>query len=344
MTTLGVIEGFYGRPWHTDTRGRMLPWLAELGIDAYLYAPKADPWLRRRWRETWPAAEVQLIEDLADRGRAAGVDVGVGLSPFALYRAYDEAARRDLQESVARLRDCGVTSLALLFDDMPGAMDALADRQAEIVNDVSGWAGAITLRMCPTYYSDDPVLDEFFGRRPPTYLEDLSRQLPPGCTPFWTGPKVCSASISIEHLEHIAGRFGRPAALWDNYPVNDSRSRSPHLYLQPLEGRTPPGSALIESHWCNAMNQAALSLPALASLAELYGRDTSARASVFESAGVSAELIAACMPLAERALSDLSEKHQLELNRLAEACTPAARELSEWLAGEYVFDPACLTD
>ncbi|MEO1079146.1 MAG: beta-N-acetylglucosaminidase domain-containing protein [Pseudomonadota bacterium] len=344
MTFLGVVEGFYGRPWHAGTRLHMLGWLAELGIDAYLYAPKADPWLRRRWRDIWPPSEQDLLTDLASAGRAADIEVGVGLSPFALYRDYNAKAREDLRTRVKTLVDCGVVSIALLFDDMPGDMDALAERQAEIAYDVFTWIGAVTLRLCPTYYSDDPTLDEFFGRRPENYLVELVRQLPPSCVPFWTGPEVCSTVIPAKHLEQLAHRLGRPVALWDNYPVNDSRSRSPHLYLGTLQHRAPADSSVLESHWCNAMNQAALSLPAVASLAELYGRDQGARDGVFAAAGLTPDLIRACLPLADCALEDLGGEQRHELSRLAEAPTPAARELSEWLAGEYVFDPACLTD
>ncbi|MEM6774140.1 MAG: beta-N-acetylglucosaminidase domain-containing protein [Pseudomonadota bacterium] len=344
MTSLGVIEGFYGRPWDHGTRIQMLGWLAALGIDGYLYAPKSDRWLRRRWRDTWPSSELALLAGLATEGRAVGIHVGVGLSPFALYRAYDARARADLQARITMLVSCGVDFIALLFDDMPGDTDALAERQAEIANDVHVWAGETALRLCPTYYSDDPMLDEFFGARPESYLIELVGQLPADCFPFWTGPQVCSSAIPKAHLEQLAQRLGRPVALWDNYPVNDSRSRSPHLYLSPLEDRTPAESTVLESHWCNAMNQAALSLPALASLAALHGRDQSAGADVFASAGLTPELIRACRPLAEYALDDLGGEQRHELSLLGEASSPAARELSAWLAGEYEFDPACLTD
>ena len=48
--TLGVIEGFFGRPWPHRERLAAVAFLAKAGYDFYLYAPKADARLRRHWR------------------------------------------------------------------------------------------------------------------------------------------------------------------------------------------------------------------------------------------------------------------------------------------------------
>jgi hyaluronoglucosaminidase len=282
MPLLGAIEGFYGRPWEPKRRLDMLRWLALLGFDAYLYAPKADSWLRKRWRDPWPASERRLLRDVAARCEESGLQFVVGLSPYAVYERYDADARRKLRTRVRQIADVGGAALALLFDDMPGGATDLAGRQAEICADVLAWSGMCALYMCPTYYSDDPVLDRVFGGRPVSYLETLGALLAREITPFWTGPEVCANSVSAEHLEDVRSRLRRPVALWDNYPVNDSKTRSAHLYLQGLAGRSTDAAAALQSHWCNAMNQPALSLPALASLPALYGRlDDEALARVY---------------------------------------------------------------
>lgn len=340
---LGVIEGFYGRPWPRKSRLAMLEWLPGLGLDAYLYAPKADAYLRRAWRDRWPGAQRRLLGELALAGVDAGVDVSVGLSPFALYRAYDRPARRALRDRVQEIIDTGIAGVALLFDDMPGDVDSLAERQAEITHDVFDWLGGCRLRLCPTYYSEDTVLDRVFGPRPEGYLEGLGRAIPEAVALFWTGPAVCSDAIDRDKLQSVARRSGRPVALWDNYPVNDSRTRSEHLYLHPLARRET--DSMLESHWCNAMNQAALSLPALASLGELYGRARpSARDAVLAAAGLHSELIDACRLLATRARGSLAQSERKMLEAAAQGAGLAGEELSDWLNGAYVFDPACLTD
>jgi hypothetical protein len=322
----------------------MLRWLAALGFDQYLYAPKDDALLRRAWRNTWPAEQRSKLIELAQTGAEAGLTVAVGLSPYALYRTYDRPARLALQSRVREIADCGVDALALLFDDMPGEVDALAERQAEIAADLRHWEPALELRLCPSYYSDDPVLDRVFGARPDGYLEDLGRLVPREIPVFWTGPQVCAAELRSDDLHEVARRCRRALAIWDNYPVNDSRARSEHLYLAPLENRDRLAGELAESHWCNAMNQPALSLPALASLIHLYGREREEEASVLAEAGISESLRRACLPLAARGRETLRGEALESLLRVAAASTPAGAELADWLAGEYRFDPACLTD
>ena len=92
------------------------------------------------------------------------------------------------------------------------------------------------------------------------------------------------------------------------------------------------------------MNQAALSLPALVGLAELYGADTAGAGAVLRDAGVDAELQQACAPLARSTVAELSAEERDRLQRCAAADTPAARELAGFLRGDYAFDPECLTD
>lgn len=320
----------------------MLPWLAALQFDAYLYAPKSDPWLRRKWRDRWPPGHLAMLQEVAAEASSAGLELHVGLSPFALYRAYDASARTALHDAVRRLQDSGAAGISILFDDMPGNVDSLAERQAEILVDVDDWLDGPRLRFCPTYYSDDPVLDRVFGERPKGYLAELVSNLPDGLVPFWTGPAVCSETVPAAHVEQLRDAIARPVALWDNYPVNDSRLRSEHLYLAPLTAR--PRTSALESHWCNAMNQAALSLPALLSLARLHGREPSGARQVLAEAGIGDAFVEGCLSLAERGRETLDDREKASLLAMAGEGTPAAEEFRDWADGFYRFDPACLTD
>src|SRR5690606_279775 len=54
----GLIEGFYGRPWSWEERAGTIETLAPHGYRFYLYAPKADPYLRKRWKEPHPDMEL----------------------------------------------------------------------------------------------------------------------------------------------------------------------------------------------------------------------------------------------------------------------------------------------
>ena len=59
---VGVIEGFFGKPWSWDDRASYAGFLRELGFDFYIYAPKADRRLRKEWRQAHEPGEVEAIE------------------------------------------------------------------------------------------------------------------------------------------------------------------------------------------------------------------------------------------------------------------------------------------
>lgn len=339
---LGVIEGFYGLPWGQEQRLAMMPWLARLGFQAYMYAPKADSTLRKAWQEPLGADELKQLRRLSGACHESGLTFVVGLSPYALYESYTNSQRVKLEGKVRQLVDAGVAGLALLFDDMPGNETSLAQRQIEICHDVEEWVGGVPLLMCPTYYSDDPVLDKFFGKRPEGYLEELGVGLSEAVELFWTGPQVCSDNIGSGDLESVVNALRRPVALWDNYPVNDSKVRSEHIYVQAVEGRDDSIRPFLSSHWSNAMNQPALSLPALASFVALHGQNVDTE--VLSEAGVGADIQASLSFLAQTKRTELSDEAQESLKSAAPEGSMACQELVDWVDGKYEFDPACLTD
>ena len=103
---LGVIEGYFGRPWQHADRKQVMSRLRELGYGFFHFAPKADAFLRRRWREPHPDAALAELTDLSAHCRGIGLRFGVGLSPYELYRDFggpDRAAFID-QGPLARLR------------------------------------------------------------------------------------------------------------------------------------------------------------------------------------------------------------------------------------------------
>ncbi|MEJ0066729.1 MAG: beta-N-acetylglucosaminidase domain-containing protein [Caulobacteraceae bacterium] len=89
---LGVIEGYYGRPWSWDMREGQARFLAGHGYASYIYAPKADAYLRRRWREDHPAEEADALARMA--AACAQVGVGFGGGPEPLRGLSRTSARR----------------------------------------------------------------------------------------------------------------------------------------------------------------------------------------------------------------------------------------------------------
>lgn len=340
---LGLIEGFYGRPWSWQERADAVQLLAPHGYRFYLYAPKADPYLRRRWQESHPAQEADALAAFAAVCRDAGVRFGVGLSPFEVYLDFNNAARQALRDKLAFFAELGIDDLAILFDDMRGDTPDLADRQIEIVDWVASRTSAKRLLVCPSYYTDDPVLDRVFGARPEGYLERLSAGLDESIEIFWTGEEVCSREITPAHLRRVTEQIGRPPFLWDNYPVNDGQRMSQYLHLRGFTGRPAENAPLIAGHGVNVALQPTLTrIPAI-TLAERYraGADYSygeafARAAVEVLGDELGEMLREdLLILQDVGLDRLGEREGALRERYGGVDHPGAREIMMWLDGGY---------
>src|SRR3954467_1774810 len=105
---LGIIEGFYGRPWSDEERLATLAFLAPHGYGFYFYAPKADVYLRRRWREPHPEEMADSLAGIARRCGELGVRFGIGLSPYGIFERFDAEARAALSRKLAFIDALGV--------------------------------------------------------------------------------------------------------------------------------------------------------------------------------------------------------------------------------------------
>jgi hypothetical protein len=343
MVELGLIEGFFGRPWSWADRRAAVEFLAPHGYRFYLYAPKADAFLRRRWQAPYPEPELAELWALREACRGAGVRFGVGLSPFELHLHPERGWQERLSAKLAELEQLRPDDLAILFDDMRGDVPDLAERQAAIVHFAAERSGARHVYCCPSYYSDDPILDVAFGARPPFYLEQLGRLLDPAIRVFWTGEEVCSREFTPGHLVRVAGQLRRRPALWDNYPVNDGARMSQHLHLRAFTGRPAAIGGQIEAHGINPASQPLLSrIPAL-TLAESYSRgDAYEYGAAFDRAARSvlgqalAEQVRRdLLALQDRGLDRLAERRPALRARYAAFDHPAAREIVAWLDGNW---------
>ena len=343
MPELGLIEGFFGRPWSWADRREAVRFLRPHGYSFYVYAPKADPWLRRRWQEPHPEAELAELVALREACRAAGVRFGIGLSPFELHLQAEPGWQEKLAAKLAMLAPLKPDDLAILFDDMRGDVPDLAARQAAIVHFAAERRVADRIFCCPSYYSDDPILDVAFGPRPAFYLEQLGRLLDPAIRIFWTGEEVCSREYSPGHLARVAGQLRRKPTLWDNYPVNDGSRMAQHLHLRAFTGRPASIAGQIAGHAINPASQPVLSrIPAL-TLAESYkqGEAYEYRAAFARAARtVLGEALAErvgrdILSLEDRGLDRLGERRALLRERYAGYDHPGAREIVAWLDGQW---------
>lgn len=353
FTGLGVIEGFFGQSWTWTARHAYATWLAEKGYSFYIYAPKEDACLRRSWWQSWPEAEWQSLIRLRHHCQQSGLAFGIGLTPLGAHHDYAFHKPRLL----ARLAEINTRLqpdiLAILFDDMPSDTPKLAELQLTIAHDIACNSVASRHIFCPSFYSTDPILEKVFGAMPVNYWSTLAKGLDNAFDLFWTGPKVCSDTYPSEHLQWVVDALGRKPFLWDNYPVNDGKKASDYIYLRAFKHRPASLADYIRGHAVNPMKQPWLSQIPLATLPMSYQqRDSYDAEAAWQTAAhdavgadIAALLFADLPQFCDLGLAQLTNQQQRALQQryVPYSAHPAVREVLGWLAGDYRFDPACLT-
>jgi hyaluronoglucosaminidase len=280
--------------------------------------------------------------DLSAHCRNLGLRFGVGLSPYELYRDISAQALANFIAKVRALDEIGIDDLAILFDDTRGDVSDLAAREAEIVDTALANTRASRVLMCPTYYSDDRMLDVVFGARPSGYLHDLGRRLDPRVAVYWTGEEICTREFSPGHLVRVAEALRRKPTLWDNYPVNDGPQMSRFLHLRGFTGRPSAIGDCVAAHAINPALQPHLSLISAATLVASYREGTDYRyMAAFRTAaralagdGLAEMLEQDLHALQDRGIDHLGDDRVRLRQRYAEVGHPMSAEVVRWLDGD----------
>ena len=248
----GIVEGFFGPLWSMAHRRRLFAFGATRGMNTYLYAPKDDPYHQKLWRQPYPKTKWRELLRLIRAAQTQRIDFVYGFHPGEGLYFGDDRAVGILLRKARRFYDAGVRTFAVLFDDIPSRLTDPRDRRAfknSVARAEGTWMAkiiaaqpatwsAVEWWICPSYYSEDFLLERVFGEFEPEFLETLAQYLPPNIPCLWTGPSVVSKSITLAHVRRIAKKIKRPLLLWDNYPVNDLSMRD-ELHIRPLTGRDP---------------------------------------------------------------------------------------------------------
>ena len=269
----GVIEGFYGPTWPHEDRLDVIRFMGRVGLDAYVYAPKDDPYHLARWREPYPADRLVELAEVATVARESGVQAHYAISPGGSMVYSDSAEYATLLAKLDAISAVGFDQVALFFDDVSpelahdrdrAAFEDLAHAHATIVNRLYEdlVAKGIGLSVTPTTYTDA------WGDS--TYAARLGVLTNPAVPFYWTGTDVASPTITLEDGERWTTLLSRQPLIWDNYPVNDyARWR---LFLGPVRGRGSDLAYSISGLLSNPMNEAHASMIPLATLAQ-YAHD-----------------------------------------------------------------------
>lgn len=219
----GVVEGFYGKTWTTAERIDMMNFCRTHSFNAYIYAPKDDPYHRDKWREPYPAAQFAELKKAIDAAKTNHIRFIFAVSPGKDLRFSGEKGQADLNamlnkfEAVYKL---GVRDFAIFFDDIE---DKNGTGQARFINAVqaemrSRHKDIQAFLTVPTEYC---VANMITRNKVNGYTEDFSKNLDKKVTVLYTGQGVVCPGISNAEYAEANKIYGRELGVWWNYPVND---------------------------------------------------------------------------------------------------------------------------
>lgn len=215
----GIIEGFYGIPWTFNERKSMINFLAKIGMDQYIYAPKDDPYHNKKWRESYPAEEIAKIKALSDLSDENGIEftwaIHPGQNPFD-FDSYEEEIGK-IFAKYRQLMGVGVKSFGLCLDDIDKkiAYEKRYDHM-KLIRDLADFVEEETgnhLYFVHPWYNDAWIDEKGFE------YEGLLKEMK-NLNLMWTGSQVVDP-INHKSNEDFFKRTSKKPYIWFNWPVND---------------------------------------------------------------------------------------------------------------------------
>lgn len=251
----GIFEGGYGI-WDDEGRLRVMDWMGESKLNSYLYGPKSDPKIRRRWRELYDDVELFNFKRQIERCRRNHIYYGYTIAPTLGMEYGSEEDFQTLLRKVRQIQSLGVKTFVLAFDDTLGTMyhprdhkrfKNLGEAEAYLSNKLyaalKAYDQEVVLAMVPELYAG--VFDMEYTR---TLAEKLDGEIFIG----WTGWEIVAPKIDPPDMRAFIDFYGRMPSLGDNwgtiYPLV-ARDTDVHKYTNQflvnpynLQGEVPiPG-------------------------------------------------------------------------------------------------------
>jgi hypothetical protein len=280
----GVIEGYYGtkakpQPWTHGERTRLIRWMARHGFNAYVHAPKADPYQTTQWRD--PYSPVLQRNFTAEIKLAA--KLGVQWIPsFSPARGQPDTPGRicfscpaDMDAMVAKLAPfmaAGSRTVMVSFDDIVrqlGAQDAAVygarfpgtDAEYQFARAMDDFLNLLLTRL-PAGTRLLTVLPDYSGTTDSPFLQGVrDGGLNASIGVMWTGPSIRASWVTPDEADAYARLIGRTPIMWENWVTRDFVPT--RLFLGPFSS----SASLVDSvqgFFFNPMNEPDLNMLPLA--------------------------------------------------------------------------------
>jgi len=270
----GIVEGFYGAFYTAPERNDLISFISDYGYNLYVYGPKNDRQHRARWREPYPNFIMKQFAETIVHSKKHGVEfcysIGSGVS-------INYAAEEDFLHITTKFKafyDIGVRTFMIMLDDINAEFQHEEERKlfksyggahVHLTNRLFHWLQSIdkmvTLSICPTdYHGNAP----FSG-----YIYEIGKGLHPDIGICYTGPEICSKTISEQNVADFAEAINRKPIIWDNYPVNDL-AMTAEMHIGPITGRSASLPFVSKGFIVNTMSQAEASKIALITFADYF--------------------------------------------------------------------------
>uniref|UniRef100_A0A915K7W7 protein O-GlcNAcase n=1 Tax=Romanomermis culicivorax TaxID=13658 RepID=A0A915K7W7_ROMCU len=237
----GVVEGFYGRPWSLEQRRDLFRRLDKFGLNSYVYAPKDDIKHRALWRQLYVDEEIMNLRLLITSAKESNIKFYYAISPGLDIDYSSEEEIDRLKMKLDQVKSLGCDCFAVLFDDIEMTMSSTnkgqfrtyAEAQAFVTNKLFEYLKEPDFLFCPTEYCESRCEPDLMNSE---YLLALGKYLNTNIEVLWTGPKVISRLITVDHLDQVCKIVGRRPVIWDNLFANDYDIMR-RLFLGPFTGR-----------------------------------------------------------------------------------------------------------
>jgi hyaluronoglucosaminidase len=289
----GVVQGQYGPQFSSAQRRRLLRFMAREGFNAYVHAPKGDPYQGTLWRDPYPLSRQATLDREVRLASRLGIEWIANVSPAApRYSSPGDAAPpgtspsppicfssdADLGQVLAKLepfRESGAHTFMVSFDDARRAFSCTADGAAYGSGGRAfGTANADLLdRLYSRLLDQDPgarlltVASDYRGTDGSAYLRGLRERLVPGVEVMWTGAATHSRPFTPADADAYGTLVGRAPIVWENWTNNDALTapgqRPTRVFLGPY-ARRPDVVGHVRGFFFNPANQSDLNFLPLA--------------------------------------------------------------------------------